>query len=69
MYEKMLKLFMGRFTSVDSNAIFMVDYETDTSVVREYVTTIDYNKLLSDERNGMIRIMNHTRIGSSAEKA
>lgn len=55
--------------SVDSNAIFMVDYETDTSVVREYVTTIDYNKLLSDERNGMIRIMNHTRIGSSAEKA
>ena len=55
--------------SVDSNAIFMVDYETDTSVVREYVTTIDYNKLLSDERNGMIRIMNHTRIGSNAEKA
>ena len=55
--------------SVDSNAIFMVDYETDTSVVREYLTTIDYNKLLNDERNGTIRIMNHTRIGSSAEKA
>ncbi len=55
--------------SVDSNAIFMVDYETDTSVVREYLTTIDYNKLLNDERNGTIRIMNHTRIGNSTEKA
>ena len=56
--------------SVDTTAIFMVDYETDTSVVREYVTTIDYNKLLNDERNGTIRIMNQIRIGScSTEKA
>ncbi len=56
--------------SIDSNAIFMVDYETDTSVVREYVTTIDYDRLLNDERNGTIRIMNQIRIGnSSTEKA
>ena len=48
----------------------MVDYETDTSVVREYVTTIDYDRLLNDERNGTIRIMNQIRIGnSSTEKA
>ena len=50
--------------SIDSNAIFMVDYETDSSTVREYVTTIDYRKLLNDERNGSIRIMNQTKIGS-----
>ena len=55
--------------SIDSNAIFMVDYETDSSVVREYMTTIDYEKLLNDERNGNIRIMNHLRIGTVNEKA
>lgn len=55
--------------SIDSNAIFMVDYETDSSVVREYMTTIDYQKLLLDERNGSIRIMNHMKIGNVNEKA
>ena len=54
--------------SIDSNAIFMVDYETDSSVVREYMTTIDYQKLLLDERNGSIKIMNHLKIGNVNEK-
>ena len=55
--------------SIDSNAIFMVDYETDSSVVREYMTTIDYQKLLSSERNGSIKIMNLMKIGNVNEKA
>ena len=55
--------------SIDSNTIFMVDYETDSSVVREYMTTIDYQKLLNDERNGSIKIMNLMKIGNVNEKA
>ena len=54
--------------SIDNTAIFMVDYETDSSVVREYVTTIDYDKLLNDDRNGTIRIMNQIRIGNSSSE-
>ena len=54
--------------SIDSKTIFMVDYETDSSVVREYMTTIDYQKLLLDERNGSIKIMNHLKIGNVNEK-
>ena len=59
----------NRMRSIESNAIFMVDYETDSSVVREYMTTIDYQKLLNDERNGSIKIMNHLKIGTVNEKA
>ena len=55
--------------SSDSKTIFMVDYETDSSVVREYMTTIDYQKLLSSERNGSIKIMNLMKIGNVNEKA
>ena len=55
--------------SVDSSTIFMVDYETDSSVVREYMTTIDYQKLLLNERNGNIKIMNLMKIGNVNEKA
>ena len=47
----------------------MVDYETDSSVVREYMTTIDYQKLLLSERNGSIKIMNLMKIGNVNEKA
>lgn len=55
--------------SIDSKTIFMVDYETDSSVVREYMTTIDYQKLLSSECNGSIKIMNLMKIGNVNEKA
>ncbi|MBR4446219.1 MAG: hypothetical protein IKS37_10045 [Solobacterium sp.] len=47
---------------LEAKTIFMVEYETDTSVVREYMTDADYDRLLSDERDGKIRIMNHRNI-------
>ena len=47
---------------LEGKTIFMVEYETDTSVVREYMTDADYDNLLNDERDGKIRIMNHKNI-------
>jgi len=38
--------------SFDKNTIFVVEYETDTSMVREYMTDIDFSNLQNDERNG-----------------
>jgi hypothetical protein len=36
-----------------------VMYETDCSVICEYMSEIDYQVLEQDELNGRIRIMNH----------
>ncbi|MBR3357034.1 MAG: hypothetical protein IKG46_04315 [Solobacterium sp.] len=47
---------------LEAKTIFMVEYETDTSVVREYMTDADFDRLLTDERDGKIRIMNHRNI-------
>ena len=69
MSHKELQRKDNKMRSIDSNTIFMVDYETDSSVVREYMTTIDYQKLLNDERNGIIKIMNHLMIGNQTEEA
>ncbi len=55
--------------SINGNTIFMVDYETDTSVVHEYMTESDYTALLKSERDGLIKIMNHRNIGSVNKKA
>lgn len=56
--------------SVDSTAIYMVDYETDSSMVREYMTNNEFRNLLKAERNGFIKIMNHVQIiGSTSRKA
>ncbi len=49
--------------NINDLTICMVDYETDVSVVREFMTNIEFQKLLDEERNGNIRIVNHTELG------
>ncbi len=56
--------------SGDTTTIYMVDYETDSSMVREYMTNNEFSNLLKAERNGFIKIMNHVLIvGSKSRKA
>ena len=43
--------------NINDLAICMVDYETDVSVVREFMSKIQFQKLLSEESN-IIRFQN-----------
>lgn len=56
-------------TNFDPTTVFMVDYETDTALVREYMSNIDYSRLLQSEKNGGVRIMNHEVISFADRKA
>lgn len=47
---------------LEGKTIFMVEYETDTSMVREYMTDADYTNLLNDERDGKVVIVSHKNI-------
>ncbi len=49
--------------NINDLTMCMVDYETDVSVVREFMTNIEFQKLLTEEQNGNIRIVNHTELG------
>lgn len=49
--------------NINDLAICMVDYETDVSVVREFMSKMQFQKLLSEEKAGRIRIVNHTELG------
>lgn len=40
-----------------------VMYETDNSVICEYMSEMKYQDLKNDELNGNIKIMNHRNIG------
>lgn len=44
-----------------NNTVFVM-YETDCSVICEYMTEMEYQDLKKDELNGRIRIMNHRNI-------
>jgi hypothetical protein len=44
-----------------NNTVYVM-YETDCSVICEYMTEMEYQDLKKDELNGSIRIMNHRNI-------
>jgi hypothetical protein len=52
----------------DLESIFVVDYESGSSVIHEFMSSSDYRNLLKNEQQGNIRIMSHTNLGLS-EKA
>lgn len=41
----------------------LVTYETECSVICEYMSEMEYQNLKRDELNGNIRIMNHRNLG------
>lgn len=49
--------------NINDLTMCMVEYETDVSVVREFMSNLEFQKLLNEERNGNIRIMSHTELG------
>lgn len=49
--------------NINDLTMCIVDYETDVSEVREYMTNYEFQKLLNEERKGNIRIVNHTELG------
>ena len=55
--------------SFDGKTIFVVEYETDSSMVREYMTDVDYSNLLNKERDGLIKIMNHKSVSNEMQEA
>lgn len=49
--------------SIVNDSVMLVTYETKNSVIREYMTEIEFKHLKNDELNGRIRIMNHRNLG------
>lgn len=49
-------------SNIDEKNVFLVSYETDEATVHEYVSTIEYQNLLTLANNGSIRIMNERLI-------
>ncbi|MBR4164160.1 MAG: hypothetical protein IKR11_11610 [Solobacterium sp.] len=52
--------------NVDSESIFVVDYESGSSVIHEFMSSSDYLNLLENERMGYVKIMHHENLGSVA---
>ncbi len=48
---------------------YIVEYMTEASEVREYTNASGYQNLLDADRNGIIRILNHTEVNQSTTEA
>ncbi len=43
----------------EMTAIYLVDYQTDSAVVHEYMSSADFQALAENEASGRIIILNH----------
>lgn len=50
--------------SIVNDNVMLVTYETEYSVICEYMTEIEFKKLKTNELNGSIKIMNHRNLSS-----
>jgi hypothetical protein len=51
----------------EKNSMYVVDYEANESVIREYMSGADLEQLMSRENRGDVRITSMIRLNQSAK--
>jgi len=46
----------------EMQSICVVDYETESSLIHEYMSMNDFQELRQSEKNGNVRIMGHLQL-------
>ena len=52
----------------DKNTMYLVDYESGSSEIQEFMTGMDLNRLYEEEKNGSVRILTQINLGIEYRK-